>query len=124
MKIRLRWLGLGILGLVAVGCGSSIVGGVTGGTGGSGAASSSTLNPSGGSTATYVTCGSSMDPIFQPDGCPEGTANECCLPDGCCCQCPQDWTSSGVGGSSGGAGGGSGGVGGAGGDGPADAGAD
>ena len=104
MKIQLRWVGLGIIAIIAVACGSSGGKGGTGGAGGTGAKDS---------TATYVICGSSMDPIYQPDGCPEGTANECCLPDGCCCECPTDWTSSGAGVGSSGAGGG-----------PADAGAD
>ncbi len=109
MKIRLRWLGLGILGLVAVGCGSAIVGGGTGGSGG-------------GSMATYVTCGSYIEPVFMPEGCPEGTSNACCQPDGCCCQCPGESSSSGASGGSSGVGGAGGGGGGGGG--PADAGAD
>ena len=84
----------------------------------------STTSLTGGSMGSYVTCGSSMEPVHMPEGCPEGTANACGQLDGCCGEGPPDWGSSGVGGGSSGAGGGSSGVGGAGGGGAADAGTD
>lgn len=100
MKPIIAWAGLALTTVLAVACGTSIStgGGGAGGGGGGGGG----IKGTGGSMATYVSCGSAIEPVFMPDPCPEGTATECCMPDGCCCQCPPDWSSSASGNGAGG----------------------